>query len=127
VPADEFRRFRDAEANIPAHSVMVNYYQPPESVPQTGIEVLFSDSGLLIGDGYFPLSTTGPRQVEGVRHAEGVPDALELSIGLAPSARTSSATIQSIRVLHVLRVPVAQGAGQAANAVVRRYPPRAHN
>jgi hypothetical protein len=126
VPANAFRRFREAEAKIPARSVMVNYYRPPESIPENGVEVLFSDSGVLIGDGYFPLSTTGSRRIESVRHAEAVPDALELSIGLAGSARTSSVTIQSTRVLYVLRVPVAEGAGQAANVVLRHYLTRLH-
>lgn len=50
-----------------------------------------------------------------------------VSVGLAGSARTSSVTIQSARTLYVLRVPVAEGAGQAANAVLRHYPPRLHN
>lgn len=121
VPADEFRRFREAEARISARSVIVNYYRPPESIPEAGVEVLFSDSGVLIGDGYFPLSTTGSRRVESVRHAEAVADTLEFSIGLASSARTSSATVQSTRVLYVLRVPVAQSAGHEANAVLRHY------
>lgn len=127
VPADEFRRFCEAEVAIPAHSVMVNYYRPPRSVPETGVEVVFSDRGVLIGDGYFPLSTMGSRQVESVRHAETVPDALELSIGLASSARTSSATIQSTRVLYLLRVPVARGAEEAADAVLRHYLRRLHD
>lgn len=105
MPADELRRFREAEARIPARSVLVNYYRPPVSVPEGGVEVLFSDSGVLIGDGYFPLSTTGSRRVESVRHAEAVPDTLERSIGLTASARTASVTIQCTRVLHVLRVP----------------------
>lgn len=121
VPADAFRRFSEAEARIPARSVVVNYYRPPTSIPQAGVEVLFSESGVLIGDGYFPLSATGSRRVEHVRHAEAVPDALEFSIGLAGTARTSSATIASTRTLYVLRVPVAVDASHAANAVLRHY------
>lgn len=125
VSADAFRRFREAEARIPARSVIVNYYRPPASVPDTGVEVLVSDAGVLIGEGYFPLSTTGSRQVESVRHAEAVPDALEFSIGLAAMARTSSATVQSTRTLYVLRVPV-EGADAAANAVLRHFRSRLH-
>lgn len=121
VPADAFRRFREAEAGIPARSVIVNYYHPPGSIPKAGVEVLFSDSGVLIGEGYFPLPTTGSRRVEHVRHAEAVPDALEFSIGLAGRAQTSSATIGSTRTLYVLRVPVAGGAGDAADGVLRHY------
>mgnify|MGYP001614553028 CR=1 FL=1 len=121
VPADAFRRFREAEARIPARSVIVNYYRPPESIPEAGVEVRFADSGVLIGEGYFPLSATGSRRVECVRHAEAVPDALEFSIGLVSRARTSSVTSQSTRTLYVLRVPVARDAGHAANAVLRHY------
>jgi len=125
VSADAFRRFRDAEARIPARSVIVNYYRPPRAVPEAGVEVLVSDSGVLIGEGYFPLSTIGARRVESVRHAEAVPDALEFSIGLAGMARTSRATVQSTRTLYVLRVPV-EGADAAANAVLRHFRSRLH-
>ena len=126
VSAAAFRRFREAEARIPARSVIVNYYRPPGSIPEAGVEVLVSDSGVLIGEGYFPLPTSGTRRVESVRHAEAVPDALEFSLGLAGMARTSSATVQSTRTLYVLRVPVAEGADAAANAVLRHYRSRLH-
>ena len=101
--------------------MIVNYYRPPESIQEAGVEVRFADSGVLIGEGYFPLSATGSRRVECVRHAEAVPDALEFSIGLVSRARTSSVTSQSTRTLYVLRVPVARDAGHAANAVLRHY------
>lgn len=121
VPADAFRRFRETESRIPARSVIVNYYRPPVSIPERGVEVLVSDTGVLIGDGYFPLPLTGGRRVESVHHAEAVPDALEFSIGMAGMARTSRATVQSTRTLYLLRVPVAEGAEAAANAVLQHY------
>lgn len=121
VSADAFSRLREAEARIPARSVIVNYYRPPASIPETGMEVLVSDSGVLIGEGYFPLSSSGSRCVESVRRAEAVPDALEFSVGLASMARTSRATIQSTRTLYVLRFPVGEGADAAVNAVLRHY------
>ena len=121
VPAGEFRSFVEAESRIPPRSVMVNYYRPSAAVPDAGVEVVFAGGGVLVGDGYFPLPTAGLRQVESVRHSDAVPATLEFSIGLASLARTSAATVQSTRVLHLLRVPVARVAGDAASAVLEHY------
>lgn len=42
--------------------------------PGAGVEVLFPGSGVLIGDGYLPLSPIGSRRDESVCRAEAVPD-----------------------------------------------------
>jgi len=121
VPAEEFRSFVEAESRIPSRSVMVNYYRPPAAVPDAGIEVVFAGDGVLIGESYFPLPTAGLRQLESVRRSDAVPATLECSIGLASLARTSSVTVQSTRVLYLLRVPMARAAGDAARAVLEHY------
>lgn len=121
VPADQFNRFREGEARIPERSVMVNFYKPPHSIPHEGVEVVFSDAGVLIGDGYFPLSAKRGRRVEGVRHADSDPPSIEFSLAWTGKVSTSSATVETVRVTHALRVPVASDAIRLANEVVRRY------
>ena len=121
VPADDFRRFCEGEARIPERSVMVNYYKPPHSISDEGIEVVFSEIGVLIGDGYFPLPTKGTRRLEGVRHVDSDPACIEFSLATTARVRTSSASLETVRTTHALRVPVAINAIGLANQVVRRY------
>lgn len=121
VPATEFRRFCEEEQHIPARSVMVNFHKPPRDIPEAGVEVVFSDAGVLIGGGYFPLSRTGGRRLQDVRVVASDPLSIEFTMALNTMVRTSSATVQSNRSLHLLRVPVADDARRQAGDVVRRY------
>lgn len=121
VPSDQFKRFCEQDRSIPASSVMTNFYLPPQTVPEAGVEVIFSDHGVLIEDGYFPLSVYGGRRVRGVRYVASDPPSLEFSMTLTTQVRTSSATTQSRRSAVMLRVPVATDAVEQADAVVRRY------
>ena len=59
LPAEQFNRFCEEEQRIPARSIMTNFYKLPKTTPAGGMEVIFSDDGVSIGGGYFPLSTTG--------------------------------------------------------------------
>ncbi|MDQ3057525.1 MAG: hypothetical protein M3Q96_07300 [Pseudomonadota bacterium] len=77
VSADEFKRFCEADRRNPASSVMTNFYKPPPSIPADGVEVVFSDTGVMIGDGYFPLSATRGRRLEGVREVVSDPPSIE--------------------------------------------------
>jgi hypothetical protein len=121
VPAEQFDRFRQEEERVPAGSVLVNYYRPPRDTPAEGVEVIFSDRAVLIGDGYFPLSTTGGRRVGSVRYVPTDPPSLEFGMVLVSGAQTSSATIGMVRTAHTLRVPVALDARNQAGAVVNAY------
>lgn len=124
VPAAEFKRFCEEEARVPARSIMVNFYKPPGSIPSEGVEVIFSDEGVLIGDGYFPLSITRGRRVGNVRRIASDPSTIEFGMTMTAMARTSSATIDSSTVYENLRVPVASDAERLAAEVVRRYETR---
>ena len=121
LPADQFDRFREDEARIPERSVMVNFYKPPHSIPHDGVEVVFSEAGVLIRDGYFPLPTKGTRRLEGVRHVGSDPGCIEFSLATIARVRTSSASLETVRTSHALRVPVAVDATRLANQVVRHY------
>ena len=121
LSAEEFNRFAAEEARVPASSVVVNFYKPPTSAPQNGLDVIFSDAGVLIGDGYFPLSTIGGRRVQSVRLVDSYPASIEFTLNMNTLARTSSATVSTVRNLGKLRVPVASDATRQAQEVVYRF------
>lgn len=121
VPADEFRRFCENDGRTPDSGTQTNYYQPPQTIPADGVDVIFSDFEVLIGDGYFPLSVIGGRRVGSVRYLSSDPPAIEFGMCLTTSARTSSATIGKRRTTVTLRVPVATHAVSDACAVVQRF------
>lgn len=121
LPAEEFTRFCEEEQRIPAASIMTNFYKPPASIPAGGVEVIFSDDGVLIGDGYFPLSTTSGRRVQSVRYVASNPPSIEFRTAMATLVRTSSATTSTQRTAATLRVPVAIDATDQATKVLNRY------
>jgi hypothetical protein len=121
VPKDQFKRFCEDDRRIPASSVLTNFYKPPETIPAEGVEVIFSDHGVLIDGGYFPLSVIGGRRLRSVRTIASDPPSLEFAMTLTTRVRTSSATTQSVRTPVTLRVPVATEATGQAGEVARRY------
>lgn len=121
VPADEFRRFVEEDARVESRSRTGNYYEPPSTIPAEGIEVIFADDGVLIGDGYFPLSTTGGRRVHRVGSLATSPPMIEFGTILSTRARTSNTTSEAVRISETLRVPVAADATRQADMVVGRY------
>lgn len=121
VPAEQFSRFVEEDQRLAERKFTTNFYRPPNVVPAAGVEVIFSDDGVLIGDGYFPLSTTRGRRVVSVRYVDGDPPTIEFGTTLNTLVRTSSATVATTRLAETLRVPVATGARREAGDVVRRY------
>lgn len=121
LPAEEFSRFCEEEQRIPAGSIMTNFYKPPKATHAGGVEVIFSDDGVLIGDGYFPLSTTGRRRLQSVRYVASDPPSIEFGTVINTMVRTSSATTNTYRTTEALRVPVSADAAKQAGEVVHRY------
>jgi hypothetical protein len=121
LPADQFNRFREEEQRIPARSIMTNFYQPPSATPAAGVEVIFSDEGVLIGGGYFPLSVTRGRRLQSVRYIASDPPSIEFGTVLTTAVRTSSVTAETVGTAESLRVPVSSDATMQAGEVVRRY------
>lgn len=121
VPADQFNRFCAEDRRTPAHSILTNFYQPPQTIPAAGVEVIFSEHGVLIDGGYFPLSVTRGRRLRSVRIIDSDPPSLEFAMTLTTNVRTSSASIKSVRTSVILRVPVATEAAAQADEVVQRY------
>jgi hypothetical protein len=120
VPADEFAAFLAHEAGIGGGSVDVNFYRPRAAVSGDGIEVIFSDRGVLIDDGWFPLSYTGGRQVLAVDY-QSDPPAIAFTTRLTTKARTSNVTMATRHTVSILRVPVARAARAQVDVVVDRY------
>ncbi len=120
VPVDEFADFRAHEAGIGGGSVDVNFYRLPAKVPDAGIEVIFSDRGVLIDGGWFPLSFTGGRRVLAVDYLAD-PPAIAFTTRLTTSVRTSSMTVATRHAVSMLRVPVARAARAQAGTVVDRF------
>lgn len=121
VSTEQFGRFVEEDQRLAERKFTTNFYRPPNANPAAGVEVIFSDDGVLIGDGYFPLSTMRGRRVLSVRFVDGDPPSIEFGMTLTTLARTSSATIATARRAETLRVPVATGARREAGDVVRRY------
>lgn len=120
VPADEFAAFSAHEAGIGKGSVDVNFYRPRAAVPENGIDVIFSDRGVLIDGGWFPLSSTGGRRVLAVDY-QADPPAIAFTTRLTTTARTSNVTVATRHTVSMLRVPVAYAARAQAGIVVDRY------
>lgn len=121
LTSEQFRRFCDDEARTPAGSITTNFYLPPPTIPAAGVEVIFSRDGVLIGEGYFPLSATRGRRLTSVEFlASGAP-AIEFGTVMNATVRTSSATTRTVRLSENLRVPVAPDAIAQADEVVRHY------
>ncbi|MEO7243862.1 MAG: hypothetical protein ABIX12_01755 [Rubrivivax sp.] len=121
LPAEQFNRFREEQQRIPAGSIMTNFYKPPKTTPAGAVEVIFSEDGVMIGGGYFPLSTTGGRRLQSVRYIASNPPSIEFGTVINTMARTSSTTINSYRTAEALRVPVSTDATKQAGEVVHRY------
>lgn len=83
--------------------------------------MIFSDDGVLIGGGYFPLSVTGGRRLQSVRYIASDPPSIEFGTVINTMVRTSSATTNTYRTAEALRVPVSTDAANQAGEVVRRY------
>ena len=120
VPADEFAAFHAHEAGIGRGSVDVNYYRLPAKVPADGIEVIFSDRGVLINGGWFPLSFTSGRRVLAIDY-QADPPAIAFTTRLTTAVQTSSMTVTTRDTVSVLRVPVARAARAQAGTVIDRY------
>lgn len=121
LPAEQFNRFCEEQQRIPAGSIMTNFYKPPKTTPAGGVEVIFSDDGVLIGGGYFPLSTTGGRRLQSVRYIASSPPSIEFGTVMNTIVRTSSTTMNTYRTAESLRVPVSTDARKQAGEVVDRY------
>ena len=120
VPADEFDRFR---ANEAGHAAIghPNDYKPPRRTPPGGIEVIFAKDGMIIGDTYFGLATTGLSHIRQAGIVPGDPLCLGFQTAMTTGRAASSGTPSFSTVLGLLRIPVANAAHPEAKAVLDHY------
>jgi len=117
VPAAELAAF--AAEDGPRNTLgagHLNVWTPPRAPPAEGIEVVFAADGVLVGDTYFALVTTGPFKVGNVR----------LLAGGVPAIAFRTATVWANRFgsrvsIDALRIPVARAAGAEAERVLDHF------
>ncbi|QVQ28882.1 hypothetical protein [Achromobacter deleyi] len=118
VPAEQVERYREIDQHLSSQDKM-NSYGLPQTTPRDGIEVIFSDEGVLIGDHYFCLATSGLYCAMGVRFIEMDPPIIEFDIVMPAITNPSPAYVGD--VFGVLRVPVAAEAEQKALQIASHF------
>ncbi len=114
----EFDRFRVIDRRF-AEREEDNDYKVPRTTPPDGVDVIFSDDGVLIGGVYFGLATTGIGRFDNVRWIGSDPPMIEFGTVLTTATNLS---VVHIRHIHgTLRVPVAVSASQQGDHVARRF------
>ena len=113
-----FELFRDREEQLRAVGDD-NDYRVPRQTPAAGLEILFSEDSVLIGDTFFGLASTGMSRFRGVSLLPGSPSCLAFQ-----TVMTGATNLSTIRIYHVpgtLRIPIAHNAGAAAARVLAHY------
>lgn len=117
VPADEFAEFvASNNARNALRGETVNDWSPPRGPPSSGIEVIFVPDGVLVGDTYFPLITTGLFRFSGVRMMIEGPPVIVFQTFTTYANRFGTRTTGG-----ELRIPVALRAGDQAIKVVTHF------
>ena len=113
-----FEMFREHEDRLRAAGDD-NDYRVPRKTPPAGLEIIFSEDSVLIGDTFFGLASTGLARFRGVQLLSGSPPCLAFDM-----VTTSATNLSHFRIHHlpgVLRIPVAHNAGDAAARILAHY------
>lgn len=120
VPPEDFAAFatNNAARNAlgPAYR---NEWRPPRAIPAAGLAIAFNPEGVLAGDTYFSLVTTGQFKFEGVQMLPGDPLAIEF--GTVETTVSSGTTFNIHRSRGVLRLPVPRLARSEAAKVLDHF------
>lgn len=110
----------DFAANDDAHNARgrehLNMWRRPRKLPAQGLDIIFVTDGVLVGDTYFALITTGLFKITGVRMLSESPPAIAF--------RTVATWVYEHRshtAVGALRIPVSRAAGAAAARVLGHY------
>lgn len=120
VPADAFDRFREQEAGHAAAG-HPNDYTPPRHTPPEGVEVVFAKDGMVIGDSFYGLATTGLAHIRQVGIVPGDPLCIGFQTALTTGRVRSSGVAKFGTALGLLRIPVAKASHGEAKAVLDHY------
>lgn len=118
VPAEQVERYREIDQHLSSQNKKNSYRLPP-TTPPDGIEVIFSDEGVLIGDYYFCLRTSGLYCATDVCFIEANPPIIEFDTVIPAVTNPSSAYAGDVS--GVLRVPVAAEAEQKAQQIASHF------
>jgi len=118
LPPPEFDRFREIDRRF-AEREEGNDYKVPRTTPPDGVEVIFSEDGVLVGGVFFGLATTGIGRFGSVRWIGSDPPMIEFGTVLTTATHLGVARIHHIH--GTLRVPVAVSAAQQGDHVARRF------
>ncbi|SNT01137.1 hypothetical protein SAMN06295912_13030 [Sphingomonas laterariae] len=117
-PAD-YDRFREIDGNFVSKGSRENDYRPLRTSPPGGVQVLFSQDGVLIGDRYFGLASTGLNHFSDVAMIRSTTPMIEF--GMVTTTGSSTNTVRFRRIHSTLRVPVSSDATHAAERVLGHY------
>lgn len=116
-PAD-FEQFRTLDRTLKG-TAEDNDFKVPQVTPPAGVEIVFSADGVLIGDTFFGLATTGLGRFGAVRLRPSTPLCLEFATIFTHAVVEPRARIYNVP--GVLRVPVTGDAKAEAAKVLRHY------
>ncbi len=120
VPADVFDRFRANEAKHAADGYP-NDYKPPRRTPPEGLDVIFSTDGVIVGDTFFGLATTGLAHIRQAGIVPGDPLCLGFQTAITTGRVQSSGAASFRSVQGLLRIPVPDAAHPDARMVLDHY------
>jgi len=117
VPPNAFEAFRAADLARTKQG-LDNDYRLPRRIPSTGLEVIFSNDAVLIGNFYYGLSSSGVARFKSAKLLTGTP-MLEFDTRIF-HFRTEP-RVKSEDVVGVLRVPASPAAPDDARRVVKHF------
>lgn len=96
-----------------------NDWSPPRKIPPEGIEIKFDPDGVLVGDTYFGLVTTGMFKFEGVQILPENPLAIEFGTVATTFSKGTTVHVHTNRA--VLRLPIGRLGRDEAVKVLDHY------
>jgi hypothetical protein len=118
VPPAAFDQFRTFDRTLKG-TAEDNDWKVPDATPPAGVDVAFSADGVLVGDTFFGLATTGLGRFGAVRLRHSTPPCLEFA-----TIFTTAVAEPHTRIYNtpgVLRVPISEEAQGEAAKVLRHY------
>ena len=117
VTAAELAAFAENDKAHTARGIEhMNEWSPPREMPPGGVEIIFVDDGVLVGDTYFALATIGIFKFTHVWLLNESPPAIAFRTILTSANRFGARTS-----VGALRIPVAAAAAAEAAQVIAHY------
>jgi hypothetical protein len=115
---ETFDEFRNNEERRNAGGEL-NDYKPPSEAPAGGVEVIFTADGVLVGNTFFGLASTGLASFQTVQVLPENPLCIEFGTSLVTGSNLSVPRLHTI--VGVLRIPVSRTATEEAKKVLAHF------